>query len=147
MDIESELFLGTTGGDSQVSDQNIQSAPAAQLLSSEDEVRESSNSAIRIAVRCRSHKIPGKSSQRRTTMGNIICQHEWGRCLDENKDFIRTDGFPDSDGHKVNFLLDSGTLTPGLKLEDVPIIAYRWNGKDMCVESNTLEYGMIETDE
>lgn len=127
-----------TGRDNRLSDVNIKSIPAP-LLSGEDGDRESPHSAIRIAVRCRSHKIPGKPSERRTTMGNIICQHEWGRGMDEDKDFIRTDGFPDSDGHKVNFLLDSGRLTPGSKIENVPIVAYRWNGKNMCVGKNHPE--------
>ncbi|POR34962.1 Uncharacterized protein TPAR_04841 [Tolypocladium paradoxum] len=90
-----------------------------------------SASPIRIAVRCMSHKIPGEASQRVTTIGNLICQHQWGRNMDQGMDFIRTTGFPHLDGEKADFLLDSGMMPPGTNPEDVPILAYRWSGKTM----------------
>ncbi|KAM4057433.1 hypothetical protein HRG_014415 [Hirsutella rhossiliensis] len=88
-------------------------------------------SPIRIAVRCISNKIPGEPGQRVTTIGNLICQHQWGRNMDEGMDFIRTTGFPHLDGEKVDFLLDTGTVQPCTKQEDIPILAYRWSGETM----------------
>lgn len=85
--------------------------------------------AIRIAVRCQSHKIPGERGERMKTMGNIICQHHWHRDMDSSIDRIMSLGCLSGDGEKVHFLLDSGELAQGEKEEDIPIRMYRWNGR------------------
>ena len=89
--------------------------------------------AFRIAVKCRSDRIPGEPSNRLTTMGNLICQHQWGRDMDTGTDFIRTDGFPQVDGERVRFLLDTGMMLPDTKPEDITILVYSWNGETMYV--------------
>ncbi len=67
-------------------------------------------SAVRIVVRCISHKIPGPPKQRLKTMADIVCEHHWQRKLDKEVETIRVWGYPEIDGEKVRFLLDSGTL-------------------------------------
>ncbi|KAH8907509.1 hypothetical protein BR93DRAFT_867044, partial [Coniochaeta sp. PMI_546] len=63
-------------------------------------------SPLRVFVRCLSHKIPGRRSDRTVTMANIICQYYVQRDMDPGKESISSRGFTDIDGRKVKFLLD-----------------------------------------
>ena len=68
-------------------------------------------------------------------MGNLICQHEWGRDMDRETDFIRTTGFPHLDGEKADFLLDTGIISSDARPDElaIPVLAYRWDGKTLYV--------------
>lgn len=90
---------------------------------------------IRIVIRCLSHYIPGPPKLRRTTMGNLICQHIWGRDMDGETDCLHGLGYPDADAEKLRFLLDSGPPAPWVEptcsVGDIPVLVYRWDGKKM----------------
>jgi hypothetical protein len=94
------------------------------------------NSAVRIGVQCVSHTIPGAPGQRRKTLGDIICRNRWGRDMDEETDVVQVIGFPQVDGEKVRFILDSGVAGPDAKLEDIPVLAYKWDGTKLYVSSS-----------
>ncbi|OIW23205.1 hypothetical protein CONLIGDRAFT_637826 [Coniochaeta ligniaria NRRL 30616] len=101
------------------------------------------DSPLRIVVRCLSHRIPGDRSQRTSTMANIICQHFLQRDMDPVKERIRCLGLPEIDGRKVKFLLESGTVTPSTRLEDVPLRALKWTGKALiprAIDARTRSY-------
>ncbi|KAI0096357.1 hypothetical protein GGR51DRAFT_543458 [Nemania sp. FL0031] len=93
--------------------------------------------AVRIVLKCRSDHIPGEPQHRLTTAGDLICQHLWGRDMNTEVDFIRTNGFPAVDGEKVGFLLDTGIVPPDTKYRDLPILVYRWTGKSMKTQQLT----------
>lgn len=86
---------------------------------------------LRIFVRCLSHKIPGRPSDRTATMANIICQYHFQRDMDPNKEHISSRGIAEIDGRKVKFLLECGTSSSHTKVEDIPITWFKWNGKQL----------------
>ncbi|KAK1764154.1 hypothetical protein QBC33DRAFT_548231 [Phialemonium atrogriseum] len=86
---------------------------------------------VRIVVRCASHKVPGPPMQRARTMANIICQHQWGRDMDWQRETIRTRGCWEADGEKVRFLLDSGPPGVTPDLERIPVLMYKWTGEKL----------------
>ncbi|KAI1123094.1 hypothetical protein F5Y10DRAFT_252499 [Nemania abortiva] len=98
---------------------------------------ESLTPALRVVLKCRSDLIPGEPQHRLTTAGDLICQHLWGRAMDKEIDYIRTNGFPAVDGERVGFLLDTGTVPPDTKHRDLPIFVYRWTGKSMKTQKLT----------
>lgn len=83
---------------------------------------------IRIVVHCLSHMIPGPRFKRITTMGNLICQHQFQRDMISGKDTIKVMGLQDIDGKKVRFHVESGTIPSVSALKDVPILAFKWTG-------------------
>jgi len=87
--------------------------------------------ALRIVVRCLSHNIPGPRAKRTATMANIICQHHLRRDSDPDKDKITSMGLQDLDGKKVRFLFESGSLQDDNRLEDVPVLGFKWTGSDL----------------
>lgn len=93
--------------------------------------------AMRIAVKCQSHQIPGERGDRERTMGNLICQRHWNRDMDSSVDRITRLGCATGDGERLHFLLDTGNPAPGQKEEDIPIRMYRWNGKKWYVPNDT----------
>lgn len=101
------------------------------------------DSPLRVVVRCLSHKIPGHRSDRANTMANIICRHHLQRDMDREKDQIKSLGYTEVDGKKVRFLLECGTLPAGTKVEDVPLVAFKWKGKRLVprnVDARTRAY-------
>ncbi|KAI0482586.1 hypothetical protein GGR56DRAFT_196655 [Xylariaceae sp. FL0804] len=60
-------------------------------------------------------------------MANLICQKEWGRDLDQDKDKLTSSGLYDADGIKCYFVLDNGVRdgeAPYFKM-------YRWDGRSL----------------
>jgi len=51
--------------------------------------------------------------------------------MDREKDHIRSLGLQEIDGKKVKFLLESGTVSPDIKVEDVPLVAFKWTGEKL----------------
>lgn len=88
-----------------------------------------SDSPLRVVVRCLSHKIPGRTSERIATIANIICQYYFQRDMDLEKEQITSLRLKDIDGKKVRFLLEYGTVPPLTRLDNIPIMAFKWNGK------------------
>lgn len=112
---------------------DVDSQPPPDQVDSPKENGILPDGAIRIAVKCQSHQIPGERGEREKTMGNLICQRHWHRDMDSSADRMTRLGYATGDGEKVYFLLDTGKSAPDQKEEDIPIRMYRWNGKKWYV--------------
>lgn len=64
-------------------------------------------------------------------MANIICRYHFQRDMDRDKEHISSRGFPEIDGKKVKFLLECGTSSPLTKVEDIPIMGFKWHGEKL----------------
>lgn len=83
------------------------------------------DSPLRIFVRCLSHKIPGRPSERTAAIANIVCRYHLQRDMDADRDQISCRGLPELDGTKVKFLLECGTGSPLARVEDIPIMGFK----------------------
>jgi hypothetical protein len=88
-----------------------------------------SDSPLCVVVRYLSHKIPGRTSKRTATIANIICQYHFQRHMDREKEQITSLRLKDIDRKKVRFLLEYGTIPPLTRLDNIPIMAFKWNGE------------------
>jgi hypothetical protein len=89
------------------------------------------DSPLRIVVRCLSHNIPGRRSDRTATIANIICRYHFQRDMDRKQEQIRSLGLTEIDGKKVKLLLECGNVSPDTRIEDVPIKIFKWNGNEL----------------
>lgn len=53
--------------------------------------------ATHIFVKCRSQSIPADRGQRKSTMLNLICQHQWQQNYDKLQDRVRSSGAAQSE--------------------------------------------------
>jgi hypothetical protein len=71
--------------------------------------------------------IPGEPKDRRTTMADLVCRHEWGWDFDQSQDNYTSSGMYEANNTKCYFVLDNGVRedqTPTFKV-------YRWDGHNM----------------
>jgi hypothetical protein len=69
--------------------------------------------AIRVGVKCLSELIPGDPKDRKHTMANIICQFQFKRDFDANRDGLQSTGQFAVNGERCHFLVDVGPRGAG----------------------------------